>query len=85
QGTIKQAEKPAQKLEVYTYNIDEVATQRNKNELKPKDRLSRGWIRFTMKIDRIHCEHDANCYAVSKEGRMGFIFAQRYIARTIQS
>ncbi|BBQ84150.1 TPA: hypothetical protein I9Y23_003338 [Kluyvera ascorbata] len=70
----QQEVKPQPKIEVYTYSIDSVSEQRLKNELKLKDQLKRGWIRFSMTIDRIQCETDVDCYAVSKEGGMGFSF-----------
>ncbi|MFU0967051.1 hypothetical protein [Kluyvera ascorbata] len=70
----QQEVKPIPKNEVYTYSIDDISEQRVKNELKLKDQLRRGWIRFSMTIDRIQCETDTDCYAVSKEGGIGFSF-----------
>ncbi|WP_333494895.1 hypothetical protein [Kluyvera sp. CHPC 1.251] len=70
----KQEVKPKPKIEIYTYSIDDVSEQRVKNELKLKDQLRRGWVRFSMTIDRIRCETDTDCYAVSKEGGIGFSF-----------
>ncbi|KTJ39468.1 hypothetical protein ASU85_19820 [Klebsiella aerogenes] len=57
------------KHDVYNYDLTNISEQSLKNELKLKDQLNKGWIRFTMTIGSIECVRDTDCYAIPREGQ----------------
>lgn len=59
---------------VYSYQIDQMSKQLLQNELKLKDRLNRGWIRFTMTIESIQCATNSDCYATTRESKLNDSF-----------